>query len=715
LEEENAMLRIKKISLIYLPILLALIYLFSEGAHAQQAPPKKNVLVLHGQWRMRTYEIPFNSTLHNEFLASEAVTVGTTHVYLGLEDFPDSAYPQKLIEQLRYRIEKNPVDLVISFLPDANKFLLSYGQELFPGVPMVLAIPSTRDVQKIKKLKNAVIVPSIFEKAMQNTVDNIFSLLPDTRQLVVVCGDAPFDRNYLEIAKRAIASSKQDAKVSYLIGLPLDELWRRISNLATGTAILFTTYDEEKNGKKHEASDVSALLAINANAPVFSVNGSLLGNGIVGGTITSPESYAKKTAEVALRLFQGSQLTEISTIDYAPFDVYDWRALKRWKISEDRLPSGSQVRYKTETFWETHKVTIIVVIGVMCLETMLIYALFISLMRSKRIKEALQESEERHRTLQENVPVGVYRTSNSGKFISVNPAVFKMLKLDAGEDLSSYQVTDFYNDPEKRRDVLSQLKTEGKITDFEVEFRRKDGSSFWGSLSATQVTDKDGNFIFMDGVVQDITERKQAEEELKIKDSAIASSISGIGIADLEGRLTYVNDSLVEMWGYESADEILGRKLPEFWEGEGVLETIEALREKGGKIGEDIGKRKDGSVFDVQFSASMIKDEAGKSLYMFGSFIDITERKIAEIELRGAYTEIEQLKNQLEAESAYLQDEIKLEHNFENIIGQSEALKYVLHRVEQVAPLGTRPPQTQPSRQTGTGEGKLRGPARGID
>jgi chemotaxis protein methyltransferase CheR len=67
--------------------------------------------------------------------------------------------------------------------------------------------------------------------------------------------------------------------------------------------------------------------------------------------------------------------------------------------------------------------------------------------------------------------------------------------------------------------------------------------------------------------------------------------------------------------------------------------------------------------------------------------VNITSRKMAEIDLHGAYTEIEQLKNQLEAESTYLQAEIKLEHNFENIIGQSEALKYVLHRVEQVAPL----------------------------
>ncbi len=65
---------------------------------------------------------------------------------------------------------------------------------------------------------------------------------------------------------------------------------------------------------------------------------------------------------------------------------------------------------------------------------------------------------------------------------------------------------------------------------------------------------------------------------------------------------------------------------------------------------------------------------------------EIYERKQAEIELKEAYTEIKQLQMQLQAESAYLQEEIKLEHNFENIIGQSEELKYVLHRVEMIAP-----------------------------
>ena len=213
------MLRIKKISLIYLPILLVLFCLFSEGAHAQQAPPKKNVMVLHGVWRIRTWEIPFNSTLHNEFLTDETVTAGITHVYLGLEDFPDGVYPQKLMESLRDRKEKNPVDLVISVLPTANRFLLSYGQELFPGVPKVFAVPGTRDIQKLKKLKNAVVIPSAAVKALQTTVERIFSLLPDTRHLIVVCGNSPVDRNYLKIAQKAIASSKRVTKVSYLVGL----------------------------------------------------------------------------------------------------------------------------------------------------------------------------------------------------------------------------------------------------------------------------------------------------------------------------------------------------------------------------------------------------------------------------------------------------------------------------------------------------------------
>jgi len=201
-----------------------------------------------------------------------------------------------------------------------------------------------------------------------------------------------------------------------------------------------------------------------------------------------------------------------------------------------------------------------------------------------------------------------------------------------------------------------------------------------------------GEPTYLYGTCQDITERKRTEDELRVKDSAIASAISGIAITDIGGKLIYVNDACVEMWGYDSADEIVGRSLPEFWEGDGVYRTVQELHEKGAYIGEDTGKRRDGSLFHVQLSASMIVDDAGQPLYMFGSFVDISERKETEEELRlanlhlmDAYQEIAELKQLVEADNVYLREEIKYQHNYEEIVGDSERLRAALVRLEQVA------------------------------
>jgi PAS domain S-box-containing protein len=154
----------------------------------------------------------------------------------------------------------------------------------------------------------------------------------------------------------------------------------------------------------------------------------------------------------------------------------------------------------------------------------------------KKTHENLQKSEERFRTLQENVPVGVYRTSSDGELLSANPAVLKMLGFDAGEDMSSFQVSDFYKNPEIRSEILGHLKAEGEVTDFEAEFRRKDGSLFWGSLSAKRVTDADGNPMFIDGVVQDTSDRKQAELKLFDYQQRLKALASQLTIAEEQER-----------------------------------------------------------------------------------------------------------------------------------------------------------------------------------
>jgi PAS domain S-box-containing protein len=130
------------------------------------------------------------------------------------------------------------------------------------------------------------------------------------------------------------------------------------------------------------------------------------------------------------------------------------------------------------------------------------------------------------------------------------------------------------------------------------------------------------------------SKRMASEFDLRILDHALASSISGIGITDLDGKMIYVNDAAVKMWGYGDKEEVIGRYLSEFWEGERIQETIKVLQKRGGHFGEDIGRRKDGSLFDVEFTASIIIDKSGQPKYMFGSFVDVTERNRTELALR---------------------------------------------------------------------------------
>ncbi|TET59848.1 PAS domain S-box protein, partial [Candidatus Aerophobetes bacterium] len=125
-----------------------------------------------------------------------------------------------------------------------------------------------------------------------------------------------------------------------------------------------------------------------------------------------------------------------------------------------------------------------------------------------------------------------------------------------------------------------------------------------------------------------IIERKQMENELKIKEEAIASSVNAITLADLRGNLTYVNRAFLHMWGYSDDKEVLGKPIARFLDTQGkAAELIEALRNKKNWMGELAAKRKDGSTFDVQLLASIVENEAGRAICIMASVIDITERK----------------------------------------------------------------------------------------
>jgi PAS domain S-box-containing protein/excisionase family DNA binding protein len=126
-------------------------------------------------------------------------------------------------------------------------------------------------------------------------------------------------------------------------------------------------------------------------------------------------------------------------------------------------------------------------------------------------------------------------------------------------------------------------------------------------------------------------DRKKVEEVFRIRDNAVENSISAIALADLKGKLTYVNRSFLELWGYEKENDVIGKHVSTFWQKEeDASEITKLLYEKGNWNGEMIARKKDGSIFNAQISARVITDGDKNPTYMIGSFIDITKLKKAE-------------------------------------------------------------------------------------
>jgi PAS domain S-box-containing protein len=134
---------------------------------------------------------------------------------------------------------------------------------------------------------------------------------------------------------------------------------------------------------------------------------------------------------------------------------------------------------------------------------------------------------------------------------------------------------------------------------------------------------------------QEIEERKKTEEALRIKESAMATSINAIAMADLEGKLSYVNQAFLSFWGYDGDGDLLGRHFSDLWPDKTeARKLIDTLRQTGSWLGEMQARKKDSTPFEVQVSASMIRNENGAPLCFMASFLDVTEKHHLEDQMR---------------------------------------------------------------------------------
>ena len=334
----------------------------------------------------------------------------------------------------------------------------------------------------------------------------------------------------------------------------------------------------------------------------------------------------------------------------------------------------------------------------------------------KRAEETIEKAEEYTESIVKTIREPLIVLTVDLKVISANRSFYETFQV-APEETEGRFIFDVDNhqwDIPALRELLEEIIPQNThFNNFEVDhtFPRIGRKSVLLNARRIYWKGKATDRILL--AFKDITDQKQTEEALKSSETRyrrlFETAPDGILILDAEtGQISEVNPFLVEMLGY-SHEEFLGKKL---WEI-GAFKNIEAskaifskLQRKGYVRYEDLPlETKDGRSMAVEFVSNVYLVNHHKVIQC--NIRDITERKRLGEALQKAHNELEQrveertvelwtalseiktMKDQLEAENIYFRQENKMKHRFEHILGQSDGLKYVLYRAEQVAPANT--------------------------
>jgi sigma-B regulation protein RsbU (phosphoserine phosphatase) len=233
-----------------------------------------------------------------------------------------------------------------------------------------------------------------------------------------------------------------------------------------------------------------------------------------------------------------------------------------------------------------------------------------------------------------------------------------------------------YVDPNRRAEFVKLMHERGVVHDFESQIYRKDGSIIWISEHARAVRDAQGNIQYYEGMVEDVTARKEAEEKLRFSELRFRSiwqkSFDGMRLTDDQGTILAINTAFCQIVGV-SADELVGRPYTFIYgEAENPREMLQkyqsrfAERKIEGRIERHVTFLS-GKCADVELSNSFIEVEDGRFL-LLTVFRDITVRKQAEDRERKVNEELARSQAELRKKNEILEDDLKMARDIQQAI-----------------------------------------------
>jgi signal transduction histidine kinase len=312
--------------------------------------------------------------------------------YIDRARFPDADYKEAFRDFLQSKYRGVRFDVIIAMQDLALEFVGDTRNDLFPDTPVVFFATSSAT----RRIANSTGV--VAELNFGATLDLAAALQPEARQVMVVNGADTVSTEYDLVARQQFKRFEHRFTITYLSGLTTDALRTRLASLPPASLIYYLVVNRDGAGQSVHPLEYLDSLAAVANAPIYCWVDSAMDHGIVGGSLKSQTAETEVVARLALRVLQGERADSIP-ITSADLNIrqVDWRQLRRWGISEARVPAGTIVLFREPNLWDRNKNWVFGAIALVVAQTVLIAGLLVQRTRRQQADEKRQQAEEQVR------------------------------------------------------------------------------------------------------------------------------------------------------------------------------------------------------------------------------------------------------------------------------------------------------------------------------
>jgi PAS domain S-box-containing protein len=615
-------------------VALAACLVFTSAALAQTTPGTKRVLLLHQTAGPGTFRGRFDLAFVEAIRSGEPASIDLYEESIETGRFPGPEQSNIVKEYLRRKYADRNIDVIVAQGIDPFVFARD-NRALFGNPPIVTIVAPTGELapsDSVTGLQGGFWITGTIELAQK--------LRPSTQRVYVVDGARENSSRLQAEVERQLTHVRPSLDVVYLRDLPLSEVVSRVSRASERSIVFFVRQTMRTQAQDIDQSEALAQIVRASPVPVFSHLEQMMGHGIVGGSVWRYESDARRLAAMAKRIANGAAVGDVPPERATYATLLDWNALQRWNIPESRIPPGSVILFREQSFFQRYWTYVVVVAVLIFAEAGLIAMMWIQ--RARR-----RDSEARTTAVLRAAPDLMFVQDRHGVYLDYYAPADETLYVPP-EQFLGRKMKDILP-PDCLQRVLPLFERvwttdQPVVGEYDMDFPQ--GRRRFEARLVRCGPDK------VLSVVRDVTERARAQQALVERDQrhVVATAAGGTGVWDwnLDTNDMYVDPRVKALLGLEHVHE--ADRFEEWWRrvhADDLDAVLSQLRDHvEGKTpsfeAEFRMPHRDGTIRWILARGSVVREE-GRPARVVGTYTDFTERKQADDALLKAQAEVDRM------------------------------------------------------------------------